>query len=225
METSLHRQLKQRYGKSADQCEVTLGDFRIDAVVGERLFEIQHGSLSAIRSKIQKLLQQDHDVVVVKPLIAKKVLVRLDEKDGTVQGKRKSPKQETDVDLFNELIYFTKVFPHPNLTLEVPFVEIEEWRYPGHGRRRRRRENDFQIQDQKLVSVQSTLRLKTANDLWKLIRRPRKTPFHTGHLADLLDVSRWLAQRIAYCLREMGAVDVVGKEGNSQLYRINRKAA
>ena len=41
------------------------------------------------------------------------------------------------LDLFEELVHFTRVFPHPRLTLEVVLVEIEEWRYPGHGRRRR----------------------------------------------------------------------------------------
>ena len=42
----------------------------------------------------------------------------------------------TFVDLFDELVHFTRVFPHPRLALEVVLVEIEEWRYPGHGRRR-----------------------------------------------------------------------------------------
>ena len=225
LETSLHRELKQRYAESLDQCEVQLAGFRIDAVVGETLYEIQHGSLAAIRSKIQKLLAADHQVVVVKPLIAQKVLVKLDQKDGDVISRRKSPKQETDIDLFHELIFFTQVFPHENLTLEVAHVHVEEWRYPGHGRRRRRRKNDFQVQDQKLVSIEKKQRLRAADDLWKLIRRPRKSPFHTGHLAERLDVPRWIAQRIAYCLREMGAVDVVGKDGNTHLYKARKRRA
>ena len=224
METSLHRELKQRYAKSPQQCEVQLAGFRIDAVVGNTLFEIQHGSLAAIRRKIQKLLAEDHQVVVVKPLIAEKVLVKLDKRDGDIVCRRKSPKRESDIDLFHELIFFTQVFPHPNLTLEIAHVHIEEWRYPGHGRRRRRRENDFQVQDQILVAVEKKRRLRTADDLWKLIRRPRKSPFHTGHLADRLDIPRWVAQRIAYCLREMGAVDVVGKDGNAHLYKARKTA-
>jgi hypothetical protein len=43
-------------------------------------------------------------------------------------------------------------------------------------------------------------------------------PFHTGHLAESLQVHRWMAQRIAYCFRQMGAVREVGKRGNSRLY-------
>ena len=44
---------------------------------------------------------------------------------------------DTYTDLFDDLVHFTRVFPHRRLTLEVPLVDIEEWRYPGHGRRRR----------------------------------------------------------------------------------------
>jgi hypothetical protein len=222
METSLHRELKQRYAKSPERCEVTVAGFRIDAVVDDLLIEIQHGSLAAIRDKINKLLSRDHKVLIVKPLIVGKLLVKLDKKGGKVTSRRKSPKQEVELDLFHELVFFTHVFPHPNLTLEVPHVQIEEWRYPGHGRRRRWRKNDFQIEDQKLVSIQKTRRLQTVDDLWKLIRRPRKSPFHTGHLADVINAPRWVAQRVAYCLREMGAIDVVGKEGNAHLYKIRR---
>ena len=41
------------------------------------------------------------------------------------------------IDLFAELVYFTQLFPNPNLTIDAPLVDVEEWRYPGHGRRRR----------------------------------------------------------------------------------------
>ena len=61
METSLHQQLKARYADDAARIEVKLGRFRIDAVVGDELIEIQHGSLAAIRDKIQTLVN-DHDV-------------------------------------------------------------------------------------------------------------------------------------------------------------------
>ncbi|MBN2295472.1 MAG: hypothetical protein JXM70_23785, partial [Pirellulales bacterium] len=119
--------------------------------------------------------------------------------------------------------YFTRVFPHKRLTLEVPLVEVEEWRYPGHGRRRRRRDNDFQVEDQRLVCVHETHRLRTARDLAALVcdrlhSGPLPRPFHTGHLAESLEVRRWIAQRIAYCLRKMGAIHQVGKNGNSCLY-------
>lgn len=220
METTLHRQLKEIYGGDDARYEVRLGRYRIDAVVGDKLIEIQHGSLAAIRDKIRKLLDR-HRVLVVKPLVARKTLVKLDAKQGQVVERRLSPKRGGLLDVFDELVYFTRVFPHRNLTLETPLVEIEEWRYPGHGRRRRRRTNDFQVEDQKLVEVIQTRRFRTAADLLAALPVAKlPAPFHTAHLAAALGIQRWVAQRIVYCLRKMSAVRQVGKSGNAWLYEV-----
>ena len=103
------------------------------------------------------------------------------------------------------MVHFTNVFPHRGLTLEVLLVEVEESRYPGHGRRRRWRENDHEVEDQRLVAIRGKHRLRTAADLARLVRCPLPSPFHTAHLAESLGVRRWLAQRIVYCLQRMGS--------------------
>jgi len=222
METSLHRELKVLYGGAGAEFEVSLGNYRIDAVRRGRLVEIQHGPLAAIRDKVQTLLA-DHRVTVVKPIVVRKLLVKQSAKGGPVVDRRRSPKRGRLLDLFGELVHFTRVFPHKRLTLEVPLLDIEEWRYPGHGRRRRRRESDFQVEDQRLVSIAQTHRLRTCADLKRLIAWPGARPFHTGHLAESLDVERWIAQRIAYCFRQMGAIRQVGKQGNALLYEFSRR--
>ena len=168
------------------------------------------------------MLVENHRVVVVKPIIVRKTLVKRIDKGGPILERRKSPKQGSIFDLFDELVHFTRVFPHRRLTLEVPLIEIEEWRYPGHGRRRRWRQNDFQVEDQKLVAVGQTYRFQTAADLARLVACPLPRRFHTAHLAESLGVDRWIAQRIAYCLRETGAVREVGKQGNARLYELAR---
>ncbi len=221
METSLHRDLKARYAGQDAQSEVALDGFRIDAVSRGGLVEIQLGSLAAIRDKVRALLQA-HRVIVVKPIVARKLLVRRASKDGPIVSRRMSPKCGGVLDVFDELVHFTKVFPHARLTLEILLVDIEEWRYPGHGRRRRWRASDFQIEDQKLIAIQSTHRLRRALDLLGLVGCTLPRPFHTGHLAEILHQKRWLAQRIAYCLRQTGAVHEVGKEGNARLYEVAR---
>jgi hypothetical protein len=220
METSLHRDLKWLYAGEAAQCEVRLAGFRIDAVVDGELIEVQHGPLAAIRDKIRKLLEK-HRVRVVKPIVARKLLVYRKRKGGRVARRRLSPKRGQLLDVFDELIHFTRVFPHPRLALEVPLVEIEEWRYPGHGRRRWRRDGDFQVEDQKLIEIRSQHRLDTINDLTALVACPLPAPFHTAHLAAGLSIPRWSAQRIAYCLHRMGALQQVGKQRNAWLYRWN----
>lgn len=218
METSLHRDLKQRYAPSDAQTEVRIDGYRIDAVREGELIEIQHGSLAALRTKVGRLLA-DHRVRIVKPLVARKRLVKRARLGGRVVSRRWSPKRGTLLDVFDELIYFTGLFPHPRLILEILPVEVEEWRYPGHGKRRRRRTGDYQVEDQKLVSAGEATMLKTAADLGRLVPADLPRPWHTGHLAEGLGVERWVAQRIAYCLRHAGSVKQVGKQGNALLYR------
>ncbi len=205
LESSLHRQLKELYADPGAATEVQVGRYRIDVVADGELIEIQQASLSAIRDKIRKLLKQNRRVRIVKPIVQRKHLVRLSRRDGKMVARRVSPKRGKLVDIFDELVHFTRVFPHQNLTLDIAMVDVEELRYPGHGRRRWRRHQDFVVQDRRLVNLSSNHRVQTARDLVDLI--PLKLPktFHTGHLAEALDVQRWVAQRVAYCFREMGA--------------------
>ena len=189
---------------------------RIDVISDGRLVEIQLGSLAAIRNKIGILLQE-HSVVVVKPIIVQKTLFKRLKRGGPVASRRLSPKRGTILDLFGELVYFGHVFPHARLTLDVPLIDIEEWRYPGHGRRRRSRLNDYRVEDQKLIAVRETHCFQTAADLRDSSNCRLPRPFHTGQLAQSLGVDRWIAQRIAYCLRQTGVAREVGKQGNAAL--------
>jgi len=222
VETSLHRQLKQIYAGAQARTEVVLDSYRIDAVSRGRLIEIQHGSLAAIRDKIRRLCE-NHRVLVVKPIVREKLIVKFSAANGPEVLRRKSPKRGQLVDVFDELVYFTRTFPHPRLSLEVVLVDVEEHRFPGHGRRRRWRRNDHVVADQRLVSIGDSVRLRSAVDLLRLL--PKRIPgeFHSGQLAEHCGVRRHIAQRIAYCLREMKAIEQVGKQGNALMYRLPKR--
>jgi hypothetical protein len=224
METTLHRQFKERYTTPGALVEQRLGRFRIDVVQPDQLVEIQLASLTAIRDKIAVLLKKHH-VLVVKPIVVRKHLIKLRRAGGKLVSRRVSPKRQSLLDIFDELVHFTRVFPHRRLTLEVPLIEIEELRYPGHGRRRRWRENDHQVEDQRLLEVVAVHEFRSAGDLCRLLPPALPRPFHTGHLAERLGIERWIAQRMAYCLRETGAVQSVGKLRGAWLYEQSANAA
>ena len=97
------------------QTEVQLGRFRIDVVRGDELIEIQHGPLAAIRGKVKSLLAH-HRVRVVKPIVLRKQLVKRAARGRRVVDRRMSPKRGSLLELFHDLVYFSRVFPHPNLT-------------------------------------------------------------------------------------------------------------
>ncbi len=219
METTLHRQLKALYATRASQQEVSVDGYRIDAVVDGRLVEIQYGSLGAIRDKVRALLV-NHTVLVVKPLAARKFLVKRKRRGGRVQSSRYSPSRKTHFDLFDDLVHFVDVFPHPRLTLEVVLTEQEEHRLPS--RKRRRFSKDYRVEDRRLRSIDGRFELRTAEDLAAMLPAGLAEPFSTEDIARLAEIPRWLAQKMAYCLRETSAVQVIGKRGNTLLYRLSR---
>jgi|694.fasta_scaffold02733_15 hypothetical protein len=222
METNLHRQLKQLYAASARQIEVRMQGYIIDAISDQgELIEVQHAPLGSIKNKCQDLLR-NHQLRIVKPVVHRKWIVGLKCKEGPVERRRLSPKRGSILDVFAELTRFIPVFPHPRLTIEIPFIDAEEWRYPIV----RRWGKQFRVQDQCLVDVHQSIRLSNADDLLTLLNtQSLPEVFHSQDLAQSAGCPRWLAQKIAYCLRRVEAADVVGKQGNSLLYRLRSSAA
>ncbi len=168
MEFSLHRELKKIWAGDAARCEVRLDGYIIDAVVDKELVEIQHGSLTAIRDKIRCLLDNRHHVRIVKPIIARKMLVKRSQSG----SRNPTPLQSENLQRVAHLRRarsFTRVFPHKRLTLEIALIDVEETRYPGHGRRRRRRESDFITADCAFVSVKEIIAVRTNQDLCTLL--------------------------------------------------------
>ena len=217
METSLHQQLKRCYAVDDASTEVVLGRYRIDAIRDEELIEIQCASLSAIRQKCQDLLKR-HRVRVVKPVIVRTRIAKVKRLGGKVVSRRMSPKRGTVLDVFDELIYFTRVFPDPNLTIEIPLVEVEQVRAPS--RRRYRWRKDYKVQDVRLEAIAGQYELTEAVDLFKLIgwdSPPEQ--FNTADLAEAIDRPRWFAQKIAYVLRQTGAIDAVTRKRTGVIYR------
>jgi len=211
METSLHQQLKEQYLTSSSKSEQQLGRYRIDVISGDTLIEIQCSGLAAIRDKV-KDLTPDWPLRVVKPIVHRRTVIS--KKWSRVTGKRVSKSVGSWIDLFDELIHFVTAFPRPNLTLEAVLVDIEEIRRPS-----RKRHREYRVEDRHLLEVVDRLELSTPLDLYRLLPTPIPEEFTTKTLADNLQCPRWLAQKIAYCLRETSAALPVGKQGNSICYR------
>jgi len=169
--------------------------------------------------KLRELLAE-HTVRVVKPIVREKTLLRRNRKGGKIVTQRRSPKRGSLLDLFDELVYFVRTFPHPRLSIEAVLVDVEEDRYPGHGRRRRYRKSDFVIADQRLVAVHENFLLRSPADLVRLMNCELPAQFSTGDIATGIDRPRGLAQRVAYCLRETGAATMIGKRRNALLYEL-----
>ncbi|HEY3964118.1 MAG TPA: hypothetical protein VGM05_06150 [Planctomycetaceae bacterium] len=217
METALHRELKEFYCDDAAAREVTVRGYRIDAIVDGTLIEIQQASLAALRSKTKSLLET-HRVTIVKPLCALKTIIRLKRRRGPIAWKRTSPRHETVHHVFHELVHFVDVFPHPKLVLEVLLTEQEETRIPKG--KRWFRAKDFTVADRRLVAVRSRQTFQTPADLCGLLPAGLDETFTTADIARLAHIPRWLAQKMAYCLRRTGGISITGKRRNAVVYTL-----
>jgi hypothetical protein len=80
------------------------------------------------------------------------------------------------------------------------------------------RRKGWSTHERRLIKVVGQRVFETPKDLGELIPAQLAEPFTTSQLAHAIGQPLWLAQKMAYCLREMGAISVAGKRGRSILY-------
>lgn len=213
-EKPLHAALKAWYAQPGDDVEVTVGGYVIDLVHDGLLVEIQTANFSGIKHKMIDLVTR-HRVRLVYPISREKWLLKLPREDWKGPRRRKSPKRGYVEELFAELVSFPALLREDNFSLEVLFTQEEEVRrYTG----RRWRRRGWETVERRLLEVMEQRRFETPQDLGALLPETLPPRFTTRDLAEALGRSRWLAQRMAYCLREMGQIVQVGKRGRSYLY-------
>ena len=214
-EKSLHAHLKLWCAQPGDRFEIVVDDFIIDLVRDEMLIEIQTRNFSAMRRKLERLLPH-YQLHLIHPIAREKWIVR-ETGDGQFIQRRKSPKRGRIEDVFRELVRIPDFLTHPNLTLQVIFTQEEEiWRDDGKGSWRRKR---WSIHDRRLLAVVDSVIFANPIDYLSLLPASLPQPFTTRELATVLKLRLNLAQKMSYTLRKAGLLEMVGKQGNSLLYR------
>jgi hypothetical protein len=221
METSLHRELKQLYAASPESVEVAEARYRIDAIDSKgRLVEIQHAGLGALRRKITQLLDADHEIRIIKPWIELKTIETYEKAGGKLLRRRKSPKKQRPIQFFGELIHFTSVFPRKGLSIEILLVECIETRIDAPRKGRRKQYKTLDVSLAREPAMDKAIVLRSIKDLWSLMGKPKLPKlFDTQQLAESIGEPRWLAQQIAYVMKNCGATKSHSKRGNAIVYR------
>jgi hypothetical protein len=214
-EKPLHAALKKWYAQPNDQLEVSVDGFIVDIVRGDLLVEIQTRNFAAIKQKLTELTVR-HPVRLVYPIAQEKWIVKVAQDGHTRLSRRKSPKRGAFEQVFEELVSFPGLLSSPNFCLDVLLIQEEEIRRYDDTRGWRRK--DWVTHERRLLQVVSQRLFETPADMAALIPHALAEPFTTSELAAAIGKPRRLAQKMAYCLREMGATEPVGKRGNAILY-------
>jgi hypothetical protein len=214
-EKPLHVALKRWYARPDDQLEVPVDGFIIDIVRDDLLIEIQTRNFAAIKRKLTRLTEH-HPVRLVYPIAHEKWIVKLAQDAHAQPSRRKSPKRGALEHLFEELVSFPQLLNKPSFSLEVLLIQEEETR--RHDGRRGWRRKGWVTHQRKLLQVVGRRLFETPADIAALVPPSLNDPFTTSDLAVAIAKPRRLAQKMAYCLREMRAIAPLGKRGNAILY-------
>lgn len=214
-EKPLHAALKRWLAEPGDLVEQPVDGFVVDLVRDDVLIEVQTRGFATMKRKLGALLD-GHVIRLVHPVAVEKQIVKLDDA-GEELSRRRSPRRGSAVDVFAELVSFPELVEHPGLTVEVVLVREEELRRHDGDKAWRRR--GWVVEERRLLEVVDHLVLDTPAALAALLPSELPARFTTADLADALGRRRRLAQQMAYCLRRLGVVEMIDKEGNAIVYR------
>ncbi|MDP6374957.1 MAG: hypothetical protein QF921_05010 [Pseudomonadales bacterium] len=217
-EGPLHQALKTMYSSEGARLEVPVDGYVADVQgTDDVIYEIQTGSFSAIRDKLRRLVE-GYQVVLVHPIARMRYIVKLPE-EGSDEwvSRRRSPKRGAVSHVVDQLVSIPDLLNHPNFELEVVLIDEDELRV--HDPKRIRHRNGWRVVQRRLIDVVEQVRIASASDLMDLVRSPLPATFTTADLAAAIDEPRWLAQKLAYCLRQAGEIVIDGKQGNALVYR------
>jgi hypothetical protein len=190
----------------------------IDIVRDDLLIEIQTGSFSSIKAKLTHLARA-HRVRLIHPIVQEKWIVRPVPGGRGDVVRRKSPRRGRAEDLFRELVSIPQLLSNPNFSLEILMIRQEEVQtYVGKRQWRRR---GWAIEGRRLLEVLDQ-RVFGASADWRRFVPDGLESFTASDLATATATRGDLAQKMAYCLREGSVIELIGKRGRANLYRMPR---
>jgi hypothetical protein len=220
-EYSLHSEIKRFYSLPGDLFEVKLDNYIVDIIRGNLVIEVQTRNFSALKEKLQSLTKK-YQVRLVYPLPEKKWITHIT-KNNIVIHRRKSPKKGRLIDLFRELVMIPQMIGVENFSLEVLFIDEEEFRCDdGRGSWRRK---GVSIKERRLLHVNGRILFQNKTDYLKLLPDGLNQVFTNRELAKLAKIPLGTARQMTYCLRKSNIIRVAGKNGRElKLQRIEDKS-
>ena len=214
-ERSLHKILKLYIEPDITNHEVSYMGSIVDVKNSDGIYEVQTRAYERLVPKLKRILPTSR-VTVVCPLAHEKYTRWLDRETGEMSERRKSPKRENVYDALRMLFGIRDVITHPNLTVRLVYMQVEDFRaLDGWDKTRKRGSNRIEriptaiIREEQISSVSdyiahlpSTLGDEfTAPELSRAIKRTSRYTFYVLKL-----------------LVATGAVREIGKRGRATLY-------
>ena len=174
-------------------------------------------STADLREKLDAFLPLYH-VTVVYPIPASKWITWIDPETGELEKRSRSPKKGSFYSAFRELYRISSYLDHPNLSIKLILLDMEEYRLrDGWSRDGKRGSHRYDRVPTRIVG--ETL-ITEPRDYMQFIPYELKEPFTARELAESCGQKGNSFSTEALILRKMGVIEQIGKRGRSYLYRV-----
>jgi len=214
-EKTLHSVLKHYFEPDASRHEIKIGGFVADILTEDGIIEIQTRQFDKLRGKLARFLE-DGKVTIVYPVARTKWLIWLDKTTGEATKKRKSPKTGAAYEVFPELYKIKNELCHPNLTLCIVLLELEEYRFlDGWSKDRKKGSTRY---DRIPSAITDALYIRCPGDYQALIPQELQRDFTVKDFRAASGLSLYSSGIALTILHTVGAVRRTGKNGRSYVY-------
>lgn len=168
-EKRIHRVLKRVLCDREDCFEVKVGKYTADVLSEGRIYEIQCGSLTLLKNKLEYYLDStEYEVVVVHPIITKRTVIRADRESGEIIRKRVSPLKEKPERILPMMYNIVQLVPNPRFSMLLFCIEVEEYRFSEAVRYRKSGRYDSEVFP---ISIGEVIELRGVEDYVEFLPR------------------------------------------------------
>lgn len=212
-EKTLHATLKLWLDDDPAHHEIPLPCGSIaDIFDGERVTEIQTANFSGFRNKLEKLLDS-YPVTVVHPLVRVKWVSWVDPETGEITKPRRSGRRGSFTDAGKQLIYILPLLGHPNLTVRLVLLDVEEQRlldgWGNGGKRGSHRAERLPL------ALGEEITLKVPADYTALLPPDLPTPFTAAQFGK---AARLQGRRLQGTLKVLLTLGILRREKEGQKF-------
>lgn len=215
-EKTLHAVVKNYVEPDEDYHEVPLLGYVADVYRDGCVYEVQTANFNTMRGKLTAFLEEFH-VTIVYPVPAVKWLRWIDEETGEITDRRKSPKKGTPQAVFRELYKIKPFLMHPNLSIRILMMDVEETRLlDGWSKDRKKGSHRY---DRIPLDLVEELQIDCVQD-YRMLVPPELEKFTSKEYAKASGLTVNRARTALKVLFDLGIVERVGKIGNGYVYEV-----
>lgn len=214
-EKTVHSVLKSYLSPDCINHEVKVGGFVADICSEHGIIEVQTRNFDKLRRKLKAFLAIA-PVTVVYPIPSTKWIRWVNPQTGEISPPRRSPKTGKPYSIFPELYKIKDFLLEPNLSIHIIMINVEEYKYlDGWSQDKKKGSSRC---DRIPTEIVDEFVIAKLSDYKTLVPNTLSEEFISKDFRKASGLSLSAAQTALNILHYVGAVDRVGKKGNSYLY-------